>query len=71
VAQRGGAGPAPTEPTLAHVSVEQVVTAALRGVERKRPIVIPGAVMKFGMTLVRLTPLPLLRLANRFSRKPA
>ena len=71
VAQRGGAGPAPTGPTLAHVSVEQVVTAALRGVERKRPIVIPGAVMKFGMTLVRLTPLPLLRLANRFSRKPA
>ena len=57
------------EPEIAYVGVEEVVAAALRGVERDRAIVIPGAVMKIGMALVRLTPLPLLRLANRFTTK--
>lgn len=55
---------------LAQVSVETVAKAAWHGVEHNRPIVIPGAVMKLGMTLVRLTPMPLLRLASRFNRKP-
>lgn len=54
---------------LAHVPVEEVVRSALRGVEQNRPIVIPGGVMKFGMVLVRLTPLPLLRLASRLTAK--
>ncbi len=54
---------------LAYVAVEVVAAAALRAVERNRPIVIPGAVMKLGMALVRLTPLPLLRLASRFTAK--
>lgn len=58
-------------PALAHVPVEEVVTAALHGLERNRAIVIPGALMKFGMALVRLTPRPLLRLANRFTAKRA
>ena len=31
-------------PELAHVPVEEVVAAALRGLERNRPIVIPGSV---------------------------
>ena len=43
----GGGG---TAPELAHVPVEEVASAALRGLERNRPIVIPGAVMKFGIT---------------------
>ena len=71
VARRQPTGPAPTEPELAHVAVEQVVAEALQGIERNRPIVIPGLLMKFGMLLVRLTPMPLLRLASRFSAKRA
>jgi hypothetical protein len=41
------------------------VAEALKGIEKNRPIVIPGALMKFGMSLVRLIPLPVLRLAGR------
>jgi short-subunit dehydrogenase len=59
------------EPKIAYVAVEEVVAAGLRGVERDRAIVIPGAIMKIGMALVRLTPPPLLRLANRFTAKSA
>ena len=51
--------------------VEEVVRTALHGIERNRPIVIPGMVMKIGMALVRLTPMPLLRLASRLTKKPA
>jgi short-subunit dehydrogenase len=58
-------------PALVHVSIEKVVASALRGVEKNRPIVIPGALMKLGMLFVRLTPLPLLRLTSRFSAKAA
>ena len=65
VARRSPEGVVPA-PGIAHVAVEEVVKSALHGLERNRPIVIPGAVMKFGMALVRLTPRPLLRLANRF-----
>jgi uncharacterized protein len=68
VARRSAAGAAPA-PKLAHVPVEEVARAALHGLERNRAIVIPGLVMKFGMALVRLTPMPLLRLANRFRGK--
>jgi uncharacterized protein len=67
VARRSSDGAVPA-PKLAHVPVEEVVRAALRGLERNRPIVIPGGVMKFGMALVRLTPRPVLRLVNRFRR---
>lgn len=67
VARRTPAGTMPS-PRMAHVPVETVVKAGLRGMERNQPIVIPGAVMKFGMTLVRLTPRSLLRLAGRFSK---
>jgi short-subunit dehydrogenase len=68
VARRSAAGAAPA-PRLTHVPVEEVARAALHGLERNRAIVIPGLVMKFGMALVRLTPMPLLRLANRFRGK--
>jgi short-subunit dehydrogenase len=58
-------------PDFVYVSVEDVVAAALRGVESDRAIVIPGWAMKAGMAIVRLTPLAILRLASRFSAKPA
>jgi short-subunit dehydrogenase len=56
-------------PEIAHVAVERVVHAGLAGVEADRPIVIPGFLMKLGMTLVRLTPMPILRWGLRFSAK--
>jgi hypothetical protein len=56
-------------PAFVYVRVEDVVSAALRGVERDRALVIPGWAMKAGMALVRLTPMPLLRWASRFSAK--
>jgi len=59
------------EPDIAYVAVEEVVAVALRGIERDRAIVIPGWIMKVGMALVRLTPMPLLRLANRLIAKSA
>ncbi|MBA3960491.1 MAG: SDR family oxidoreductase [Chthoniobacterales bacterium] len=58
-------------PALVYVSVENVVAAALRGVQARRAIVIPGLAMKIGMALVRLTPMPVLRLASRFNAKSA
>ncbi len=58
--------PGPVE--FIHVSVEQVVHDALAALEAERPIVIPGFAMKFGMFLVRLTPMPLLRWASRFRK---
>ena len=54
-------------PEFAYVPVEEVVRAALEGVERNRPIVIPGATMKVAMLFARLMPMPLLRLASRLS----
>ena len=70
VARRKTAGPTPREPDLSYVPVEKVVADALKGIERNRPLVIPGAVMKFGMFLVRLTPLAILRLGSRLFAKP-
>jgi uncharacterized protein len=53
---------------LAHVPVETVVRDALRGLERDKPIVIPGSIMKIGMAIARALPLSLLRTAARFAR---
>lgn len=58
-------------PDLVYVPVDEVVSAALRGLEAERPIIIPGWPMKIGTALVRLAPLSLLRLASRFSAKRA
>ncbi len=71
VARRKDQNEAKLGPAFVYVSVEKVVAAALRGVEAGRAIVISGAAMKVGMALVRLTPMPFLRLASRFSAKPA
>jgi len=56
-------------PEFVHVSVEQVVRDSLAAVEADRPLVIPGLAMKLGMFLVRITPMPILRWAARFSAK--
>ena len=71
VAHRKADGDSAFGPAFVYVSVQDVVSAALRGIERERAIVIPGWAMKAGMALVRLTPMPLLRWASRFSAKRA
>jgi short-subunit dehydrogenase len=55
-------------PEFVHVPVEQVVRDALAALEADRPLVIPGLPMKIGMFLMRLTPMPILRWASRFSK---
>jgi short-subunit dehydrogenase len=55
-------------PEFIHVPVERVVREALAAVEADRPLVIPGIAMKLGMFLVRITPMPILRWASRFSK---
>jgi len=66
VARRPGGGKRP-RPKLTQVSVEDVVRAGLSGVVTGKAIVIPGIIMKVGMLLARMTPMPLLRLASRFA----
>ncbi len=56
-------------PVFVHVSAEEVARIALAAIEHDRPLVIPGFIMKFGMSLVRLMPLSVLRLASRLSAK--
>ena len=68
VAKRLG-GQSESGPEFVHVSVEQVVHDALAALEADRPLVIPGLAMKLGMFLVRITPMPILRWASRFSAK--
>jgi len=58
-------------PAFIHVPVEKVVKDALSALEADRALVIPGLLMKIGMTLVRLTPLSILRRGSRLSAKRA
>jgi short-subunit dehydrogenase len=69
VAHRNAASRKKSGPEFTHVSVETVVQEALEALERNKPLVIPGFVMKLAMLLVRLTPMPILRLASRLSAK--
>ena len=71
VARRKPAGPEEPERGIAYVAVEKVVADGLAGIEANRPEVIPGAVMKLGMFLVRTIPPPVLQLVRRFSTKSA
>lgn len=48
-------------PSFMHVAVEDVVRAGLTGIERNKPLVVPGLVMKIAMLLVRLMPMAILR----------
>jgi uncharacterized protein len=66
VAKRPGARP-DTGPEFVFVPVKEVVCDALRALEADRPLVIPGFPMKLGMFLLRITPMPILRLLSRFS----
>lgn len=68
VARRNPAKREKSSPGFTHVSVEEVVRAGLRAIERDKPLVVPGLVMKIAMLLVRLTPMPILRWASRFSK---
>jgi short-subunit dehydrogenase len=66
VAKRPGAHP-DTGPEFVFVPVEEVVRDALTALEADHPIVIPGFPMRLGMFLVRITPMPILRLLSRLS----
>src|SRR5213080_1383214 len=66
VAKRPDAQP-DTGPEFVFVSAEQVVRDALAALEVDRPLVIPGFPMKLGMFLVRIPPMPILRLLSRLS----
>ncbi len=68
VAKRPGGHP-DSGPEFVYVSVEQVVHDALAALDADRPLAIPGFAMKLGMFLVRITPMPILRWASRFSAK--
>ena len=70
IAQRTG-GKRDSAPEFVYVSVEKVVREALAAVEADRPLVIPGFFMKLGMFLVRITPMPILRLTWRLRSKPS
>lgn len=63
-AKRPG-GQSETGPEFIYVSVEETVRDALAAIEGNKPLVIPGFFMKLGMFLVRITPMPIMRLAWR------
>lgn len=69
VARRASSRRQRSGPEIAYVPVENVVREALDALEHDRPIVIPGFVMKLGMLLIRLIPMPLLRWFSRYSAK--
>lgn len=56
-------------PEFVQVSVEKVVEQTLAAIENDRPLLIPGVFMKIGMGLIRTIPMPLLRLASRYSNR--
>ena len=64
VAKRPGAQP-DTGPEFVFVPVEQIVREAIAALEANRPLVIPGFSVKLGMLLVRIMPMPVLRLLSR------
>jgi short-subunit dehydrogenase len=69
VARRPGERKPKSGPKISYVSVEECVRVGLSAIEHDKPLVIPGAVMKLGMALVRLTPMAILRWASRLSAK--
>jgi short-subunit dehydrogenase len=61
VAQRADGKPEMASPSFIHVPVEEVVRTGLNAIERNKPLVVPGIVIKIAMLLVRLTPMAILR----------
>jgi len=68
VAKRPGGQPE-RGPEFVYVSLEKTVRDAFATVEADHPLVIPGFAMTLGMFLVRITPMPILRLAWRLGAK--
>ena len=68
VAVRPGGKPK-TAPEFIYVSVEQTVRDALNALAADKPLIIPGIAMKMAMFLVRIMPMPVMRLASRFRAK--
>lgn len=68
VARRTASDRAKSGPEFVHVSVEAVVREGLQAIERGRPLVVPGLLMKIAVLLIRLSPMPLLRLTARLAR---
>jgi hypothetical protein len=60
-ARRNYGKPPFPSPSLMHVPVEEAVRAGLAAIERDKPLVVPGVVMKIAMLLVRATPMAILR----------
>jgi hypothetical protein len=54
---------------IVYVPATGVARAGLDGIESDRPIVIPGLVMKVGMAIVKILPMPVLRLFSKISVK--
>ena len=69
VARRPGEAVIEDAPEVFYVSVEEVVRKGLAAVERERPLVIPGFIVKLVMSLVRMTPMSILRSSSRISAK--
>jgi short-subunit dehydrogenase len=65
VAQRSSSKRPYPNPGFAYVAVEDVVRDGLNAIERDKPLVVPGIVMKIAMFLVRLTPMAILRRVSR------
>jgi short-subunit dehydrogenase len=61
VAQRSAGKDEMRSPSFTHVPVEEVVRVGLSAIERNKPVVIPGIVMKIAMFFLRLTPMAILR----------
>ena len=69
VARRPSEAVIENAPEVFYVSVEEVARTGLAAVERERPLVIPGFVMKLVMSLARTMPMSILRLSSRISAK--
>jgi len=61
VAARSSRERHPPSPSFTHMKVEDVVRTGLAGIERNKPLMVPGLVMKIAMLLIRLTPMAILR----------
>lgn len=69
VAQRREQPPPPPAAEIVYVSAAEVARIGLEAIERDRPLVIPGLAMKIGMSIVRMLPMPILRLGSGISAK--
>ena len=69
VAQRAEQPPSPAGAEIIYVSANEVARIGLAAIERDRPLVVPGLAMKIAMSIVRMLPMPILRLASEISAK--